>query len=412
MSGNSIIAVTDRVTMQVGGFTLTSFSDVTIERDLQQIAGRFTLKCLDQARLAAALQAYIGQTPDVPPLKAGDPCTIALDGDPVLIGYIDKPHFHWTSTQIDAEFTGRDRTGDLVDCAALPDGPTEFRNAGLLAVANTVCAPSGIPVRTDVDLGAPFTCLALHPHQTGMEFLESASRQRSALLTSDGVGGLLLTQGGKTRGPAPLRMGENIQEGEAEFDWEHRFSDYYVRGQTTKNRTGVAAPLTDAVTPLSSAPAPPSTPGTNSAAEAAAIVMTGHVTDPEVTRWRPTVRMTRSQSGMSTAQEQAEWMLRVARGQSESLHYKVLDWRAGPANALWLPNQVVAVYDPYAGIDKDMLIAGCEYHFGAEGLFTMLRLVGVTAYDRIDEADRRKSKAPASAKNSPLTSAPTPLSAS
>jgi len=275
-----------------------------------------------------------------------------------------------------------------------------------------VCAPFHIPVRADVDIGATFDNLALHPHQTGMEFLESASRQRSVLLTSDGVGGLLLTKGGKTRAPAPVRIGENVQDAEAEFDWSKRFSNYFVKGQTTKNRKSIPAPLDSTGVPLSSAPPPPATPGPASAAESAAIVMTGHAIDPEITRWRPTVRLTKTQSGMSTAQEQAEWMLRVARGQSEKLEYIVLDWRAGPDRKLWLPNQVTAVWDPYAGIDKDMLIAGCEYSFGPRGILTRLRLVGVTAYDRINEAERKRSRAPAkSATQAPLTTTGTLLSA-
>jgi prophage tail gpP-like protein len=410
------VPVTDRVTLTVGGFVFALFSEVSIERDLQQIAGRFRVKCVDMVRLARALPYFIGQPPDGPELKAGLACELALDGDPVLIGWLDKPHFKWSATAIEADFTGRDRTGDLVDCAALPNGPAEFHGVDLLHVANVVCAPFGIPVRADVDIGAPFDNLALHPHQTGMELLESATRQRSVLLTSDGVGGLLLTQGGKTRAPAALRMGENIQDADAEFDWSKRFSDYFVKGQTTKNRSGTAAPLDSSVVPLSGAPTPPATPGPASTSEAASIVMTGHAIDPEITRWRPTVRLTRTQSGMSTAQEQAEWALRVARGQSEKLEYEVLDWRDGPSRGLWLPNQVTAVWDPYAGIDKDMLIAGCEYRFGADGIKTRLRLVGVTAYDRINEAERKRSRASGRAKakgpaQGPLTSTVTPLSA-
>ena len=69
------------------------------------------------------------------------------------------------------------------------------------------------------------------------------------------------------------------------------------------------------------------------------------------------------------------------------------------------------MWDPYAGIDKDMLIAGCDYGFSESGLVTKLRLVGVTAYDRINESVRGKSRAPARAAQGPLTSTVTPLSA-
>ncbi len=412
MSGSSSAPVTTRVTLKIGSYTFTRFREVRIERDLQQIAGRFHVKCVDEARLAAALQAFLGTSGDTPAIDPGLRCEIALDGDTVLIGWIDKPRFQWSALSIECDFTGRDRTGDLVDCAALPYGPSEFRNVDLLHVANVVCQPFGIPVRADVDIGAPFDVLAQHPHQTAMQFLESASRQRAVLLTSDGVGGLLLTRGGNTRGPAPLEMGGNIHAAEAEIDWSHRFSDYFVKGQTKRGRGGIAAPLDHTVVPLSATPPPAATPGPASKTEASGIVMTGHAVDPEITRWRPTVRMVRTQSGMSTVQEQAEWMLRVARGQSEQLHYDVLDWRAGDDNALWKPNQVVAVWDPYAGFDKDMLIAGCDYQFGPHGTKTRLRIVGVTAYDRINEPERHRSRRSGKgAGHGPLDSKVQPLTA-
>ena len=90
--------------------------------------------------------------------------------------------------------------------------------------------------------------------------------------------------------------------------------------------------------------------------------MTGHARDPEITRYRPHVRLTRSQSGMSSTQEQAEWAVRVARGMAQSLTVTVLDWRAGADRVLWKPNQLAAVYDPYSGTDKDMLIVEGAVH--------------------------------------------------
>jgi prophage tail gpP-like protein len=124
------------------------------------------------------------------------------------------------------------------------------------------------------------------------------------------------------------------------------------------------------------------------AIEAAGIQMTGHAVDPEVTRWRPSVRMVRTQSGSSTQQQQAEWAVRVARGESTGLRYSVLDWRAN--GTLWRPNTTVRVLDPYAGIDDTMLIRAVSYRIGPDGPqpqtpITDIDVVGLTAFDRIDE---------------------------
>ena len=136
---------------------------------------------------------------------------------------------------------------------------------------------------------------------------------------------------------------------------------------------------------------PDDEPAADSDAETPSIGSMGHATDPEITRWRPTVRLTRSQSGMDTVQEQAEWMCRVAKGQSDRVHFVVLEWRAGKDGVLWRPNQVVAVSEPYSGISRDMLIAGVSFIFDETGRRTRLRMAGVTAYDRINEAERRRS---------------------
>ena len=206
------------------------------------------------------------------------------------------------------------------------------------------------------------------------------------LVVSDGVGGLLLTTGGRTPAPAGLIVGQNVQKASFSFDDTKRFSDIFVKGQAEKcaGRRGQGPP------PLTHAATPGTQPGMAGAqaTEAAGILMTGHATDPEVTRWRPSVRMTRTQSGSATAQQQAEWAVRVARGESVSLHYPVLDWRAN--GVLWRPNTAVRVWDPYAGIDDVMLIRAVTYRIGPDGQspqtpMTDIEVVGLTAFDRIDE---------------------------
>ena len=386
MSGT---AAPPSITVTIAGQVFNQVSRIRLTRDLQTIAGTFEIAIVDQARLKQALAAYITGASLNMPIKPGDPVTLSAGTDKLLVGWVERPRFRWTGDAIELTIRGRDKTGDLVECSALPSGPTEFRGVTLTQVAQQVCAPFGISVRAEVDVGAPFDRLALHKHQTALTFLEGAARQRSVLLVSDGVGGLLLTRGGSTRGPAPLAIGGNVQDVDVEFDWEQRFSDYYVIQGTTKQRTGGPA-LDSTVDPPETDPDLPDTPSSDSAAEAPSITDMGHATDPEITRWRPTVRLTRSQSGMDTVQEQAEWMCRVAKGTSDHVYFMVLEWRAGQDNALWRPNQVVPVTEPYSGINRDMLIAGVTFLYDETGRRTRLRVAGVTAYDRINEADRRR----------------------
>jgi prophage tail gpP-like protein len=396
------------LTVTIAGQLFNNVIAAEVNRDLRNLAGTFEIKLVDEARIRAALIAQIGQPSINPPIKRGDPITLAIDGEPILVGWINLPRFRWNADEIECTITGRDKTGDLVDCAALPTGPTEFRGVDLLHVANVVCAPFGIPVRADVDIGAPFDRLAVHKHMTGLAFLESATRQRSVLLTSDGIGGLVLTRGGTTRGPAALAIGENVHEVDAEFDEETRFSDYFVTQDTVANRSGAPAfthTSAPSVTELAGG-----VPLVRTATEAATIGQIGHATDPEVTRWRPTLQYTRSQSAMATVQEQAEWRSRVAKGQSDRVRMTVLEWRAGAGNILWRPNQIVPVWDPYSGIDRDMLISAVRFRYENQTRKTTLCVVGPSAYDRINEADRRRRGR--TVNNSPGRVVVQPLSAS
>lgn len=399
-----------RITVKIGGVLLTRIVALTIERDLDALAGRFALDVVDDGRLAASFPARPGDPHPTPlPMIQGQKVQIALDGETVLVGWIDAPHVRWTATALSCRLIGRDLTGDLVDCAAAPNGPAEWHGAGLLAIAQGVCAPFAVRARADVDLGAPFTRLAVHPHETVLSCLDKAARQRAVLMTSDGVAGLVFTRGGITRAPAALRMGENVQSGAGDDDWHRRWHDYWVKGQTARaagRRKGVAPALTHALAP--NAVWPTSVPGPATAVEAAGVINTGHAVDPVVTRWRPTVRLARTESGMNTAQIQAEWALRTARGASHGLRYTVLDWRAGPQNLLWRPNQTTAVWDPMAGIDGDMLIAGVAYHWDGHGARTELRVVGRGTYDLLDLPPRPRGPPPG--RPAPArVAAPTPI---
>ena len=388
-NAGGVASVGGRVALKVAGTILTSWTSMRTARDLKEISGSFELEYLDSARAQAASAIVIGGDAGFSKIAAGMEISLLIDSEPVLVGYIDDLDLEWDGGKLmRARIVGRDKTGYLVDCNAAPNGPAEFRNLNLLQIAQKICEPFGIPVRADVDIGAPFERLANNPHETALAILEKAARQRTVLLVSDGIGGLLLTRGGNSRAPSALRVGELVQHVRYHDSWRGRFSDIYVKGQTDGHRKRGAAAATQDHSVAPFAPGtPPPLPKTS---EASTVLMTGHARDPEITRYRPHVRLTRSQSGMSSTQEQAEWAVRVARGMGQNLIFTVLDWRAGTDNALWRPNQLAAIYEPYSGIDKDMLIAGVSYSLGPDGLKTELRLVGPTAFDRINEAERRR----------------------
>lgn len=379
---------TRRITLTVAGQTLSRWTVAQVPRNLRDIAGSFHFEYRDSGREALAFDPDLDPFPRAPVVLAGQAASVAIDGTTVLTGYIDEVDAFWEGDKLTCTLIGRDKTGDLVDCAASPNGPVEWRNQTALQLAQIFCAPFGIKAYADVDVGEAFPVFGIDADETALSAIEKAARQRGLLVTSDGIGGLLLTRGGSTRGPASLTRPGNIAGGGRKSNWAQRFSDYYVKGQTNRSvvRKTQAPLFTVATDPRDGTSFPVEESTTATSTEQVSSVMTGHAIDPAVTRYRPTVRQAKTQAGAATVQDQADWGLRIAKGMAETLNYRVLDWRAGQSNGLWLPNALVNVNDAFAQIDDDMLISGITYKFDQSGEYTELELAGRTAFDRIDEA--------------------------
>ncbi len=378
---------TRRMTLAVAGLRLSRWTSAQAGGNLRDIAGSFTFEYRDSGREALAFDPDLDPMPRMPVVLAGQACSVAIDGETVLTGFIDKVEVSWEGEQLSCTLMGRDKTGDLVDCAAAPNGPVEWRNVTALQIAQIICAPFGIKAYADVPVTDVFPLFGVEADEIAMSAIAKACRQSALLVTSDGLGGLVLTRGGNTRAPAPLTRPGNIQGGSYRMDWSERFADYYVKGQTSRSviRSAQVPLFTSATDPRDGSTFPVELSTTATQTEQVASVMTGHAADPAVQRYRPTVRMVKTQAGAATVQQQADWSLRIAKGQADTLRYKVLDWRAGSANALWRRNAVSRVSDPFAGINRDMLISGVTYHFDQQGEYTELELAGRTAFDRINE---------------------------
>lgn len=383
-------ASTARVSLKVGGRVFGPWTEVEIVRDLSDISGSFRLSYYDEARAGRALRPNTSAV-GLMELKPGQEARVEIDGELVLLGWIDDVDLEWGPDRLSASVVGRDRTGDLVDCAATVDGPAEYTAITLEELVRRIAAPFGIPVRSEVGPGRRFERFSIDVAETAMAAMEKATRQAAVLLTSDGVGGLVLTKSGVRRAPEALRLPGNVSLGRAKFSWRQRYSDYIYKAQGGTG--GGTARLDHTANPLTGIPAAPANPAAT--ATARAVLRSGRARDAEVTRYRPRVRLVRTESQGSSAQEQADWLMRVARGESEGLTYEwPADWRAGASQGrpgrLWRPNELAAVVDPYAGVDRDMLISAVTYRYDSQGTRTEIRVVGPEAFDRIREDARRR----------------------
>ena len=330
----------------VDGQRYGGWQKIRVKRGIEQIANPFEL---------GVTERWAGQ--DEPrPIRDGAVCQVQIDRDPVITGHVDDVLPTYDATSHTVSVTGRDATGDLVDCSA---PPTQFAGRTLLEVATTLARPYGIKVRAEVPVGGPFRTLKAEDGETVHEALEKAARIRAVLLISDGLGGLVITRAGRTRVATPLVLGQNVLRASGTRSHRDRYRDYTVKGQAAGG-----AGLWDLG---------------DDALERAQVL--GRARDPGVARHRPLTVLAEDQVDGGSARARADWECRVRVGRAQRVTYAVQGWHH--ADGLWEPNTLVPVRDPYQGIDGDMLIVSVQYLLDEDGLRTEIEVVRKEAFELI-----------------------------
>ncbi|SMF77459.1 Mu-like prophage tail protein gpP [Tistlia consotensis] len=339
------------VTLTVDGVVYGGWTSMSIAQSIERCALEFELGLTER---------WAGQS-ERRPILPGAACGVALDGETVMAGYTDEVSVQYDERGHAVRVTGRDRTGDLVDSAATIDDTHEWAGLTLGEVAKRICAPFGVTVRAQTDVGKAFGRFALQPGETAWDAIERASRQRAVLPNGDGLGGLLLTRaglGGTAAGALQLG-GErgNVLRASGTFSHRERFSQYVVRGQQEG---------TDTLT----------------AAEAAA--PEARVTDAAISRWRPTIILAETQGDGATFAERAAWAARVAAGRTRRARYTVQGWR-GSSGRLWRPNTLVQVTDSYLDLARELLITAVTWTLSEQGTLTEIEVSPADAFALIAE---------------------------
>lgn len=349
------------VILQVNGANYSGWETVSVTLGIEQIAGSFDLTVTE--RWPNQPQAWR--------IGLGDACRVLIGKDTVISGYVDDFDPGYDKQSHSIKITGRDKTGDLVDCAALHQSG-EWRNASLTRIANDLCSPFGIKVVAAVDVGKPFGSFAIWHGETAFEALDRAAKMRGVLLVSDGLGNLMLTRAGTARIATPLVKGKNIERASGQFSWKDRFSQYLVKGQSPARVATWDSPSAVADEPKHH------------------FQTKASVTDPAITRYRPHVTIAYQGDG-STYQDRAVWERNIRRGKGSRISYTVSGWEHSAG--IWLPNRLVQVQDEFMGYDGDLLISQVRFSLTeSEGSQTELEVCLPEAFQLINLPDKHHHK--------------------
>lgn len=328
------------IELYINNLIFTGWKDVRIKRSIENMSSAFTLEVTDK----------INNNPLS--IQAGLACYLDINGQRVITGYIDEVTLDITGDNQTITITGRDKTADLIDCAAIYK-TGQWREVTLEKIAKDLCAPFNIDVVWSVNDAAAselFKWWQIEPSETVFENLARAARQRGVLLTSNEQGNLVFMSAG-SKNVASLTLGENILSLNITKSFQHRFSIYRVLGDSSG---GYLWGVTQ-------------TPNQSTAVVADA-------KDNAITRYRPTIILADDNLIMTTGKTRADWERRRSIAHSQPVTVVVKDWFYG-GNKLWQPNQLITL-NAKDYQNTELLIVDVDFNLGNDnGITTTLLLM-------------------------------------
>lgn len=314
----------DPAILRIDGVDWTYWKSFEITLEMDQIAGAFTLQLVD--RWVEGQQAV--------PLAAGMACQVFLGEDQVIDGFIDKVTFAIAANEHGVSVSGRDKSGDLVDCSAIHK-PGQWSGLTCLQLAEILAKPFGVQVTAEGDVGAPLPVFKLEQGETAFEALDRALKERELLAMPDGKGGIVLLKAGARESSCKLVQGENILTASADYDLTGRFSEYLVQGQQ---------------------------PGNDQKWGKDACAVNAETKDEAITRYRPLLIRAEKSVDSASARQRAAWEKTVRAARSVTVKTKVQGFRQGEEDApLWQLNALTDVDIPYLRISQRLLISKISF---------------------------------------------------
>ncbi|HEQ1857018.1 TPA: phage tail protein [Providencia alcalifaciens] len=351
------------IELKLGNTIYSGWKKLDVTRSLEDMSGQFSL----------GITVKNDDSPLV--LKPGRACQLAMNGQPVVTGYVDTVEVSISADERTITLSGRDKTGDLVDCAAI-HGKGQWRNVNLEAIAKDLCQPFGVTVRWQVADSAAATVFRqwqIEPGETVFDNLSRAARHRGVLMTSNAAGELVFTSA-STQTVATLILGKSERQGvkilslDSTLSWQERFSVYRVKGASAAGgRWG------ETQTPVQST----------------AIYMDAK--DPEITRYRPMIVIADDNMTKAKGTARAAWEQKRAMAHGIKANVTVHGWfqASGP---LWQTNNLVVLSAVPAGfVDETLLIVSVNFLLDNDG-GTVTRLELMPREGFTEPADPEKSE--------------------
>lgn len=348
---------TELVTLKVAGSEWRGWEEAAFDDFFgAALCSRMTITLSDRWRAEFAAR----------PITTGQKYELWLGDELRQTGWVYRVNPGYGPTRHGIRISGRDLTSDLVDCSAtthLQDAARtkkaaagtvgSWTNRKLEDIARDLCAEFNVAVVAGDDTGAPIAQARLQIGETPFQILEKLCRSRKVWLASTVRGELTFLKASTERLDGVLKRGIDIEEADADYSDEGRFSTYIGKGQQRGS---------DTIDP-----------------EQAAHV-SAEVDDPSITRRRPLIVQGEDQQNGETLADRVRNEMNKRIGDSRSIKVRVAGSRMKDGR-VWPTNRRIAVQDDWLGADGVYTIERASFDIGKERHATTLTLVPPEKFD-------------------------------
>ena len=350
--------VNDSLTAIIGGATYTDFLSCSITRSVASMAGTFSLTLRDRWRYSDE------GWPFIPGTKVQLQVGAYPSKHAIITGYIDKVEVSVTAEEREVIISGRDKTGDLIDCS-VDFKQSELKNLSLVDIAKMLCEPFGIGVTFagtasagGLLAAAASSSLAffspdagskskkpkfnIKPGETVFNILHDLCKESGYLMYPDEFGDLIIfdrKSAGLSKSPVPLVQGENILSANGTYDFTDRYSQYVVKGQAVTTNDFFGSKTTEPE---------------------------GRASDCAVERYRSLVIISERDTDAAKATERAQWEATTRATKSTDVSIVVQGW-SRPDSSIWSVNELVPVDAGFIGINEDLVVNSVQFTKNTSG---------------------------------------------
>lgn len=301
------------------------------------------------------------------PFGVGQSCRVKSGNDLILTGNIELINVDGDSTSHNIDIAGRDKTGDLLDSTigSLSDIRAPI---SLKAIIEKTITHIGADIDVvDLENPAIFTkaedVTAPEPGQLAWDYIEKYARKRQVLLTSNGLGQVVITKSSGIEVDAivkhKLRSDDNtVLRYAVSYDDTGRFNKYEMLAQSNPLSLIFAGNISNE----------------------AIVNQNSQIFDDLIREGRQLALVAETASSSADLKKRAQWDANIRKARGKVYSATVRGHRNQTGN-LWAVNELVKVEDDFAGIDSRMLVNSIKFSSNKESADTsLLSFVEKNAY--------------------------------